>query len=115
MARFEAHGGSRRNVQAIPKCYFSIKGESGVAFSEMVMTADLDRSVASVCDFESDGSSVLVQDNVAGCCEDLARYHNHVLLNSFDSLCDLHSYPLFSDQPFNRLLLSQILVWHYEI
>src|ERR1700746_2029477 len=39
------------------------------------MTADLDRSVASVCDLKGDRRSVLVQDNVARCCENLARYH----------------------------------------
>src|ERR1700741_150597 len=39
------------------------------------MTADLDRSVASVCDLKGDRRSVLVQDDVARCCENLARYH----------------------------------------
>src|ERR1700741_4102078 len=39
------------------------------------MTADLDRSVASVCDLKGDRRSVLVQNDVATCCKSLARYH----------------------------------------
>src|ERR1700741_4806843 len=39
------------------------------------MTADLDRSVASVCDLKGDRRSVLVQNDVATCCKNLARYH----------------------------------------
>src|SRR6266852_8876022 len=48
----------------------------------MVMTSDLDRSVTSVGDLKSDGRSVLVQDNVAHCCENLARYHVNPLFLS---------------------------------
>src|ERR1700758_1846997 len=39
------------------------------------MAANLYRPVASVCDLNNDGSSVLVQNDVAGSCENLARYH----------------------------------------
>src|SRR5690242_1009669 len=76
----------------MPKGCFSIKRESSIGFVEMVMAADLDRSVASVCDLKSDGRSVLVQDNVARCCKNLARYHDHVLLDSFD--CDAIFIPI---------------------
>src|ERR1700756_519871 len=52
LARLEADGRSRRNVESIPKRNLSVKGESRIGLSEMIMTADLDRSVASVrhCD-----------------------------------------------------------------
>src|SRR6266446_7319858 len=67
----------------------------------MVMTADLDWSVVSVYHGKRDRRSILIKDNLARSWKNLARYHDHVLLDCFDSLCDLHSYPLFSDQPFN--------------
>src|SRR5579864_3245687 len=40
------------------------------------MAANLYRPVASVCDLNNDGSSVLVQNDVATCCKNLARYHD---------------------------------------
>src|SRR5918996_4751159 len=55
LARLEAHSRSRRNVQAIPKRSLSIEGESRVGLSEMIMTADLDRSVARVVHSKGDG------------------------------------------------------------
>src|SRR5215470_13100772 len=39
------------------------------------MTADLDRSVAGIGDFERDGCSVLVQDDLAGCRKNFTGYH----------------------------------------
>src|SRR5258708_31898795 len=75
LARLEGQGRSRRNVQATPKSSLSIKGESRVGLSEMIMTADLDWSVACVRDSKRDGRSILVQDNLAGCRKNLARYH----------------------------------------
>jgi hypothetical protein len=75
LARLEAHSRSCRNVQAIPESGLSIKGESRVNFSEMIMTADLDWSVACIGDFHRDGNSVLVEDNFAGGWKNLARYH----------------------------------------
>src|SRR5262245_60510588 len=75
LARLEAHSRSRRNVQAIPKSSLSIKVESRVGLSEMIMTADLDRSVAYVGDPKRDGRSILVQDNLARCWNNLAWYH----------------------------------------
>src|SRR5499425_1194461 len=41
----------------------------------MVMTPDLDRPVAGVSDFKLDGGFVLVQDDLARCWKNLARYH----------------------------------------
>src|SRR5258708_25391506 len=75
LARLEAHSRSRRNVQAIPESSLSIKGESRVGLGEMIMTADLDRSVAGVGDSKRDGRSILVQDDLARCRKNLARYH----------------------------------------
>src|SRR6516162_3737187 len=60
LARFEAHSRSGRNVQAIPTSSLSIKGQSGIRFGEMIVTADLDRSVAGVCHSERDGRPILV-------------------------------------------------------
>src|SRR5262245_4470273 len=91
LARFEAHRRSRRNVQAIPKSSLSIKGESRVGLSEMIMTADLDRPVASVRNAKRDGRSILVQDNLARCWNNLARYHVNSppngLLSELDREC----------------------------
>src|SRR5215475_4875570 len=75
LARLEAHSRSRRYVQAIPKSGPSIEGESGVRFSEMIMAADLDRSVARVCNRKRYCRSILVQDNLPRCWNNLARYH----------------------------------------
>src|SRR5260221_12170865 len=58
LARLEAHSRSRRNVQATPKSSLSIKGESRVGLSELIMTADLDWSVACVRDSKRDGRSI---------------------------------------------------------
>ena len=69
LARLEAHGRSRRNIQAIAKSSLSIEGESRVGLREMIMTADLDRSVARIGNFERNRGSVLVQDDLAGCLE----------------------------------------------
>src|SRR5262245_5723936 len=74
-ARLEAHRRSRRNVQAIPKGSLSIKSESPVGLSKMIMASDLDRSVACVGDSKRDGCSILVQDNLASRRKNLARYH----------------------------------------
>ena len=75
LTRLETHSSSRRNVQTIPKSSLSIEGKSRVGLGEMIMTADLDRSVACVGDFEMHGRSVLVKDNLASCWQNLARYH----------------------------------------
>src|SRR5262245_19276745 len=74
-ARLEAHGRSRRNVETIPEGSPSIEGESRIGLGEMIMAADLNRPVARVGDDESDGGSVLVQDDLARCWKNLARYH----------------------------------------
>src|SRR6266404_8199155 len=75
LARLEAHSRSRRNVQAIPKSSLSIECKSCVGLGEVIMTADLDRSVACVRDSKRDGRSILVKDNLARCWKGLARYH----------------------------------------
>src|SRR6266481_3000263 len=75
LARLEAHRRSRRNVQAIPKRSASIEGERRVRFGEMIMTANLNRSVACVGNSKRDGRPILVQDDLAGCWKNLARYH----------------------------------------
>src|SRR5262245_42795586 len=41
----------------------------------MIMAADLNRPVARVGDWTRDGGSVLVQDDLARCWKNLARYH----------------------------------------
>src|SRR5262245_13902058 len=92
LAWLEAHSRSRWNVQAIPKSNPSIKGESRVGLGEMIMTADLDRSVAGVCDAKRDGLSILVQGNLARCRNNLARYHvqpppPNALLSELDREC----------------------------
>src|SRR5215510_1952227 len=74
-ARLEAHSCSRRNVQAIPKRSLSIKSEGRVGLSEMIMAADLNRSVACVGDTERYGRPILVQDDLASRRKNLARYH----------------------------------------
>src|SRR5690348_11043025 len=65
LARLEAHSRSGRNVQAISKSSLPIERERRIGLSEMIMTADLNRSVASVGDSQRGGCSILVQDNLA--------------------------------------------------
>src|SRR5580704_14051549 len=48
----------------------------------MIMTTNLDRSVASVGDSKRDGLSILVQDNLARSWKNLARYHVNPSLSS---------------------------------
>src|SRR5215469_2424967 len=52
-----------------------IKPESRVCLGEVVMAANLYRPIASVCDLNNDGSSVLVQNDVAGHGKNFAWYH----------------------------------------
>src|SRR5215510_6080371 len=82
----EPHGCSRWNIQAIAKGSFSVESERCVRLGKMVVTADLDRSVAGVRDFERNCRSVLVQDDVSGCWKNLARYHP-LLLTELDREC----------------------------
>src|SRR5262249_10037528 len=75
LSRLEAHGRARRNVQAVAKRSPSIEGERRVGLGEMIMTADLDRSVARVGNAKRYRCPILVQDDLAGCWKNLARYH----------------------------------------
>src|SRR5260370_9721030 len=74
LAWLKAHGRSRGNVQPIPKSGISIKGESRVGLGEMIMTPNLDRSVACVCDFKRRCGSILIQNTLASCSKKLAWY-----------------------------------------
>src|ERR1700746_454289 len=72
LPRLEVHGSSRRNIQAKAHSSPPVESESGVGLGEMIMTADLDRSVACVGDLERHSRSVLVEDNLAGSWKNLA-------------------------------------------
>jgi len=78
LARLEAHRRSRRNIEAIAKRSASIEGERRVRFGEMILTANLNRSVACVGNSKRDGRPILVQDDLAGCWKNLARYNTEV-------------------------------------
>ena len=58
LTRFEAHGGSCRDIQAVTNGKLSLKGEGRVALREMIMTANLDRPVARIGDLKGDGDPV---------------------------------------------------------
>ena len=75
LPRLETHSRSRGNVQTIPKSSLPIKRQSRVGLGEMIMTAHLDRPVTRVGDCQRDGDSILVQDDLARCWKDFARYH----------------------------------------
>src|SRR4029077_14284100 len=75
LAWLEAHSCSRRNVQAISKRSLSIESESCVRLGEMIVTADLDRSVARVRHSKRNRCSILIKDNLSRCWKNLARYH----------------------------------------
>src|SRR4029077_13019369 len=75
LAWLEAHSCSRRNVQAISKSRLSIESESCVRLGEMIVTADLDRSVARVRHSDRDRRSTPIKDNFSRCWKNLARYH----------------------------------------
>jgi len=60
LAGFKTHGGSCRDVQAVTNGELSLKGEGGVAFREMIVTANLDRPVARIGDLKRDGDPVPV-------------------------------------------------------
>src|SRR5262249_58871042 len=74
-AGLKGGGGPRGNAQAIPERGPPIEGESRIGFGEMIVTADLDRPIAGVGNSKRDGCSILVQDDLAGCWKNLARYH----------------------------------------
>ena len=98
LARFESHSGSRRNIQATSKSSAPIEGESAVALSKMIMTANLDRSITGICYCKGNCRSILVEDNLARRWEYLSRYHIRLLINwivnadEFDSVgeCCFH-------------------------
>ena len=75
LPRLEADGRSRRNVQAATKSSPPIERESRICLGKMIMTADLDRSVACVCNSERYGRSALVQDNLANSWKHFAGNH----------------------------------------
>src|SRR5215469_1046759 len=75
LSRLEPHRRSRWNVQPTTKGGFSVESKSCVRLGKMVVTADLDRSVACVRDFERNCRSVLVQNDLARCWKNLAGYH----------------------------------------
>src|SRR5262245_43056099 len=62
LAGLEAHCRPRRNVEPKTEGRLTIKCQSRVCFSEMVVTTHLYRSVASVSDCQGDDGSILVQD-----------------------------------------------------
>src|SRR5262252_4349796 len=77
LARLEPHRRSCRNVEAIPACRVSIECECSVGLGEMKVTANLNGSVAGVCDGEHHRRSVSVQHDLAGRWENLTRCHVH--------------------------------------
>src|SRR5262245_18749911 len=71
----ETHSRSSRNVQTISKSSLPIEGESRVAFSKMIVAADLDRPVACVGNRKRNICPIHVQNDLAGCWKNLAGYH----------------------------------------
>ena len=71
----ETHSRSSRNVQAMSKSSLPVEGESRVAFSKMIVAADLDRSVACIGNRKRNICPILVQNDLAGSWKNLAGYH----------------------------------------
>ena len=69
VARFKTNGSACGNVHTVSHRSLSISNDRGVGFCEMVVTPNLYRPVARICDFKRDGSPVLVQNDVARCRE----------------------------------------------
>src|SRR4029077_12486600 len=61
LARLEPHSRARGDVQAIAQRSLPVECQSLVSFGKMIVTADLNRSVARVRDSKRDGRSVFVQ------------------------------------------------------
>src|SRR5580658_6169594 len=72
---FEPHSGSRRNVQAASTGSMPVKCQSRVGLREVIMTPDLNRPIARVGHTEGEGRGIRIQDDLARCGENLARYH----------------------------------------
>src|SRR5262245_14986417 len=75
LARLEPHSRSRRNVETISGGRVTIERQRGVCFSEVKVTANLNRSISGIRDREDDGRSVLIQENLAGSRKGLPGYH----------------------------------------
>src|SRR5262245_32553043 len=82
LARLEPHRRSRRDVEAISECRVSIERERSVRFSEVKVTANLNRPVASVGDREHDGRPSWIQENLAGSRKKFPWYHVSVTITT---------------------------------
>src|SRR5215831_19771933 len=67
LAGFESHRGSRGNVQPASAGSLSVKAQSDVGFREVIMTPDLDRSVACIDDTKGNCSRVRIAGDLARC------------------------------------------------
>jgi len=75
LTRFETHGRSWRDVQAVTQGELSLKGEGRVAFREMIMTSNLDRPVARIGDLKRDGDPVFIEYDVTASRNDFTWDH----------------------------------------
>lgn len=76
LARFEAHGGAGRNVQAHAPAGGAVEGQCVVGFEKVEMRAHLNRPVAAVGDGQAEGAASGVEFDVAGL--DLVLTRDHV-------------------------------------
>src|SRR4051794_7266462 len=65
LARLEADGGARGDVEAHTARALAIEGKSRVGLIEMIMRADLDRTIAGVGDVDGHGRLAGVQLDLA--------------------------------------------------
>src|SRR5262252_4553242 len=72
---FEAHRGTGRNIQSHAAGLGAVEGQRRIGLEEMVVGADLDRSVPGIGHGECDGRAVRVEDNVALLSKDFAWNH----------------------------------------
>jgi len=75
LARFKADGRSGRDIEAHSARGGPVKFESGVHLEEMIMTADLNRTVAGMAHYQRTYRPAGVQFNFRAIEEELTRVH----------------------------------------
>ena len=77
LARLEADRRARRDVETVAVGGPAVEHQGAVGLEEVVVAADLDRPVAGVRDRQLDGGAALVERDLPGGCQDLARGARH--------------------------------------
>src|SRR4029077_16351556 len=92
LARLKAHSCSGRNIQAVSERSLAVELKPAIGLREMVMTADLDRSVSCVGNGKRNRRPILVENDLARCWKNFARYHFSPLLSLANWIVNTHQF-----------------------